>query len=723
MSQTDEAAQGTFETPKDAGKGGEGQVKLWLAALDLQDREERIWRLAGGKTIDIYRDAAAYAGEDLQPGRNKRYNILYSNTDTMAPALYNSSPIPDIRRRFADEDPAGKIASQILERAISYSIDQYDFDSVMRGAVMDLLLPGRAVTRVRYKPVMGKKRERVGVVKNEVGYYRASDLGVAEDQANVKKDDQGFFVEGNEYDAVTYEEVCCEHVQWSDFRRGPGKTWDEVPWVAFRHYLTRAEVKKLNPSIGATIPLDIVLSDDKQDGKNNQKPTPDIFKRLLVWEIWDKGTKKVSFIAPSYKDSPLKVEDDPLELEQFFPIPRPLYAVSVPETLVPVEMYRLYRDQAEELDVISRRLTRLTRACRFQGIYAAAAGDDSFVRLKDTDDGDYVPSQTAFNFAQNGGIGNFVWEKPVDKVSQVIDCLSMRQEQVKNNIYEIMGIADILRGSTKASETASAQNIKAQWGSLRLQKMQNDVQRYARDLFRLMGEIIANKFAPETLEVMTGIQLVPQAQKQQAMMIAQQAQATGQPVPEDVQKFLAIPSREEVMALLRNDAVRSFRVDIETDSTIQADTARFQKNLAEFAGAFGPMSQGVITLTEGGVLTPKAGVSFMQALARGFKLPRQAMDALEEVSENPPQQNAAEAQKAQAEQARTQADIQKTQLEGQIAMTKAQAEERMLAMEMEFKEREHSMKMEQLERSHALAMEKLVMQASMPKPEPAQAPN
>jgi len=705
---------GTFETPKDAGPGGEGQVRLWLSALDLAEREEKIWRKAAEKAIETYRDAKAYSGDDLQPNRQKRYNILYSNTETMAPALFNSSPIPDIRRRFGDPDPAAKAASQILERGISYSADQYDFHTVMASAVMDMLLPGRAVTRVRYKPTLGKKRDRIGVVKNDAGYFRASDLGVAEDEASVKKDARGFYVEGDEYEAKTYEEVCWEHVQWADFRRGPGKTWDEVQWIAFRHYLTRAEVTKLNSRIGPTITLDVVLGQDEE--KKSNGPVADIFKRLLVWEIWDKGTKSVKFIAPSYKAEPLKEESDPLELEGFFPVPRPLYAVQTPETLVPTEPYRLYKDQAEELNTVSIRLTRLIRACRFHGIYAAAEGDDSFNRMQKTDDGDYTPSQSVFQFAQKGGIGNFVWEKPVDKVSQVIDRLSVRQEQIKQNIYEITGISDILRGSTKPSETATAQDIKAQWGSLRLQKMQAEVQRYARDLFRLAAEIMANKFSMETLTAMTGIDLPPEAVKQQAAMLQQ----AGQQVPPDMAEMLNMPSREEVEALLRNDAMRCFRIDIETDSTIQADTARRQQNLVQFIEGVGSFIQSIGPAVQAGAIPMEFAKSFLVAASREFKLPRQAMDAIESMPNTPPQQPGAEAEQAkvQAEQARTQAEMQKTQIDGQLAQRKAEAEERKLAMEMEMAEREHAMKMEEMILSHQQKMAQMAAQAAMPKPEP-----
>lgn len=703
---------GDLEKPSDAGKGPAGQVKLWLKAIDLADKEEEKWRERGNEVIKFYRDAS---GSTDAVDKRYKYNILYSNTETMAPALYNSDPVPDVRRRFGEPDPIAKAAALVLERVVSYSVDQYDFRATMDAAVKDFLLPGRAVTRVRYKPYMEKRFERVSVLKGENGYAKADGTPLpmeGEEIPDVKTDEAGSYIDGEAYEAVSYEEVYCEHVQWSDFRRGPGKTWDEVPWIAFKHNLTRDELKKLNPQVGEIMPLDgSIANDDKQ---STSEPTPDIFKRGAVWEIWDKNTKTVYFIAPAYKHAPLKVQEDPMNLSGFFPIPRPLYAVETPETLVPVELFRLYRSQADELDTLTRRLTALTKVMKWRGIYGTTDDGTAYMdQLRNAMDGDLVPSQSAFAFGNQGGIGNYIWIMPLAELSTVIDKLSLRVEQVKNNIYEIMGIADILRGSTQASETLGAQQIKAQWGSQRLSKMQAAVQRYARDLFRIMCEIVGEKFSPETLATMTGLELPASKEA-----IAQQAQLTGQQPPPEV---VASPTWEEVMTLLKNDAKRSFRVDIETDSTIQADEQRFQRNLSEFATSFGPMAKGIIDLSTAGILPPEAGVSFMQALARGFKLPRQAMDALEQVASQPPKQDdgaaQAEAMKAQAEQARTQADIQKTQLDGQIAAQKGQMEAQRMQMDAVLAQQEHQFKMIEMTEKHRITMAELAAKASMPKPE------
>lgn len=712
---------GDLERPADAGKGEAGQVKLWLKALQLADKEEEKWRERGAQVLKWYRDAQN--SNDIERQRYK-YNILYSNTETMAPALYNSDPIPDIRRRFGEADPVAKAASLVLERAVTFGIDQYNFSNVMKLGIKDFLLPGRTVIRVRYKPYTEKRNERISAIQGANGYTR-SDGTPIESSVQIQKDEEGEYIEGEPYDAVTYEEAYCEHVQWDDFRRGPGKTWDEVPWIAFRHHLTRDQFIKLNKQVGARIQLDeSIMGDDKpQDGS----ATPDIFKRGVCWEIWDKATKKVTFIAPAWKDGPILEQDDPLGLSCFFPIPRPLYAVESPDTLVPCELFRLYRSQADELDTLTRRLTALTKVMKWRGIYATADDGTNYLdQLRTSMDGDLTPSQSAFALAQQGGISNYIWIMPIDQLAAVIDKLSLRVEQVKNNIYEIMGIADILRGSTKASETASAQQIKAQWGSLRLSNMQTEVQRYARDLIRMMCEIIGEKFSPETLAKMTGLEL-PSAQQlqQQAQQMVMQARMQGQQVdPQQIQQLQAQPTWDAVMALLKDDALRSFRIDIETDSTIQADVAKAQKNIADFIGGFAQFVAAVGPAVQQGALPQQAAVAMLKSFARVFKLPRQATDALDNLPEQGQQggeqQNQGEAIKAQAEQQKAAAQLQQTQMDGQIAAQKGQMDLQKMQLDAQMAQQQHAFDMEYLAASHQARMAELAAKAAQPKPKPEQ---
>jgi hypothetical protein len=131
------------ETAKEAETNG--PATRWLREIELASRHESKWRERGKKIVDRYRDDDRKADSD-DVDTPSRFNILYANTEVLKGVIYQRTPIPDVRRRFLDKDPIGRQASQILQRALSYCVDAYDFDEVMVSAVEDSLLPGRAAS-------------------------------------------------------------------------------------------------------------------------------------------------------------------------------------------------------------------------------------------------------------------------------------------------------------------------------------------------------------------------------------------------------------------------------------------------------------------------------------------------------------------------------------------------------------------------------------------------
>jgi hypothetical protein len=482
---TESEGAASRESKEEATKTATELVRTWMDAITLSSDDEQAWRKRAKETVSIYRGGDK-SGSDV--ARDRTFNILHSNVETMLPALYNSTPVPDVRRRYQDNDTIGKEVSDMIERALSYSIDSYDFDSTMHHAVQDGELTGRGVTRIRWLPYLSG--------------------------------------EGDE-EAKVYEEANCEHVQWKKFRRGPGETWADVNWIAFEHALTREQLVKLSPQFGKTLLLDCAVDGYKE--KNDGSNTKDIYKRALVWEIWDKDSRKVIFIADSKKDGPIREEDDPLKLTGFFCIPRPLYAIETSESLVPVIPYDIYRDQAEELEKVSARIMALVEALKAKGVYDGRMPE--IERLSNADDNTLVAVENAINYSEKGLEKAISWW-PIETIAAVLEKLYVQRDQIKQAIYEITGIADILRGQTDPNETLGAQEIKQQWGSLRVQKKQAEVARYARDLFRLKAEIIATKFDWQTITMMTGINFPTQQQKQMAQMQVQQMQQQAQMQPQ-----------------------------------------------------------------------------------------------------------------------------------------------------------------------------------------------
>lgn len=662
-----EAQQGTLEEPGDAGLGPAGTVKRWMTELELADKAEKAWRKEAQDVIARYRDEKADSvanstGSRYQSGN--RFNILYSNIKIIVPAVYNQTPKPDVRRRYRDRDETGKIIADVMERGLSFVMDENDLDRALRQAVKDCQLPGRGVTRVRY------------------------------DATYAERDDG----QGGTYDDKVFDDVLFEHVNWADFRIGPGKTWEDVTWIAFRHCVTKKSGMQQFPDTFADTEYDYTPQglEDEQDGN----PIVDTFKRVVVWEIWDKDAREVIFIAPSLKERPLKKEDDPLGLKQFFPVPRPLYANDDTDSLVPIPPFRIYRDQADELDGITKRISAIVKALRVRAIYDSRVGEIN--SLMTTGDAVMVPAEDVITMFQNGGLEKAIWFWPIEKIAGVLVHLYNQREAIKTTIYEITGIADIMRGSTAASETLGAQQLKAQFGSMRLDDMRKEVQRYARDLVRMAAEIMAEHFSADTMAVMTMLELPSGDQKKALMEAAKRLQMEQKPVPKKLQKELAKPTWEEAMTVLRDDRQRAYRIDIETDSTVSGDQQADQQAITELLTGISTFIQNAGPAVAEGYLPLESAKSMLMTAVRRFKMGREVEDALDmigegEDEEGPSQEQQQIMQQMQAMQEQFQqlaGENQQLAQENEAMKRDKSQEAEKAASELQFKERELAQKFE-----------------------------
>ena len=674
------------DKPDDKTKDRSETVSYWLNAIEAATNAEEDWRKEADGAVNVYRgDKDA----DNVFARSREFNIFHSNIETTLPAIYNSTPVPDVRRRFGDKDGVARVVSQLLERNLSYAIDSYDFDETMRTALFDASVAGRGVIRVRYKPYFTEMAPTPGEAEdNGESYPEAPEA--PEGVANVAQP------EPNE--ALSYEEVCCEYVPWKRFRMGPADDWSGVPWIAFEHLLSREEIKQLcgdDEKKAYAVSLDCKIGGDPAGSDDeSQAPKSDITRRARVWEIWDREEGKVIFIASGYATEPLLEEDDPLGLEGFYPIPRPIQWINTPGNMVPVCPYSIYRSLVEELNEITFRIKRLVRQIRVRGGYAGGQSDINSLAM--ADDGELVPfANLEMLLADNGDINKMLLWWPIEPQVKALSQLYQQREQVKQTIYEVTGISDIVRGASKASETATAQEIKNQWGTLRIQKMQQEVQRFARDLFRLKAEIIATKFQPETVMMVAGIQLMPAAQKQalQAQMQAmeQQGQQPGQPgqpapqapqLPPEMQKALNEPSIEDVFGVMQSDMMRAYRVDIESDSTVRGDLTRNQKSMGDFLAGTAQYIGAVGPAVQAGQMDAQVAVEIFSAFSRNFKLGKQVEDALEKMAEaaakpKPPKPDP----EMEKNKAQMQLEQQKAQVQQQSDAAKLQLEQRKMEMQ------------------------------------------
>lgn len=555
----------------------------WLREIELAGAHEKKWRERGEAVVKRYRDERD--SDDV----TSKFNILYANTEVLRGVVYSRTPNPDVRRRFLDKDKVGREAAQVLQRSLSYCVDSYDFDGVMNGVVEDVLLPGRGLAKARYVPTF-------------IPMLGADGAPVLDEA-------------GKPMQQVAYETVETDYVEWDMVRISPAKRWSKVRWVAFGELLTRDELVKQFGEAGRTCTLDW----SPKDKENSDE----MFKRALVWTVWDKTARKVHVVSKGMPSQRLAVTDDPLGLKDFYPCPKPIYSVSTTGTMIPIPEYTQYQDQARELDTLTARIEKLVDALRRRGLYNGTYAE--IEKLANADDNKFIPVEK-FSEIMEKGIDSVIWTEPVEVLAGVIQHLVQQREIVKQTIYEITGIADVVRGVSQASETLGAQELKARYANSRIGPRQKAVARFARDLYRLKAEIIAEKFSQQTLAQMTGFDLPANDAERQALQMQAGANKA-------VADKLAKPTWEQVVALLRNEKLRGFRVDIETDSTVQPDSSEEQKNRVELLTAVTQFVQGIGPAVQSGAVPMGLAKEMLTFGIRAFKVSPQLEDSLDAIND------------------------------------------------------------------------------------------
>lgn len=701
MSESTQSA-GTLVRREDLGTDDAALFEFWLGQDRIAAKEEEKWVSRGHKVVRRYRD------ERDNRGNVHRFNILWSNVQTLLPVLYARTPKADVQRRFLDQDDTGRLASLLLERSIAYSLEKR-FDRVMKAAVQDRLLPGRGVARVLYVPHYGDKLP-----------------DAFDDEAAAPVDIDSAGDEKPSLREVVYEEAIIVYTYWGDYREGPARTWDEVPWLRYRAYMNRDALVKRFGKKGKQVSLDFTPKGAESGGKGS---TPeDIFKKAEVWEVWDKEKMEVVWLAPGTPDLILDRVPDPLRLPDFFPSPDPLLSTTTTDKRIPVPDFAEYQDQADELDNLTARIDILTRALKVAGVYPGALKQELEVLINGNTENKLIPVKDWMAWSEKGGLEGFIQFMPIKQIAETIIQLYAAREKTKDLLYEITGIGDIMRGATNPNETMGAQQLKANFSTRRIVPQQRDVAQFATELIRLTAAVIAEHFQPQTMSLITGypqLAPVPPVPPQPMQFLPPQfghnggppmaagdpsgmmapGQAPGQmpppaqPNPAFAQWQQAARAAQQVQQanaqkqaqfdaackLIKDDGVRGFKLEIEADSTIAPDEQAEQGSRVMFLKEIIPLLEQIAPMAQGNPTMAKLAGEVGMFVIRGFRVARTLEEAFEAafaaLGQMPPpqpkgptgqQQNPAiEQAKIQADvantHAQTQADIQDTNTKAMIA--------------------------------------------------------
>ena len=622
-----------MEELDEAVKGNDGSDLIslknsYFLEIDLYDKKFQEWEARAEVIIKRYRDERG--GLDKNSRQNEaRYNILWSNIQTMIPNVFARLPQPEVSRRYKDKDPVGRVASMILERALEYEVESYpDYENAVRNSVEDRLLPGRGISWVRYMPVM----------KDVEMPYEAMPEGQDTEEGTQISEDVP-----KTYPVIDYECSPCDYVAWKDFGHNLARTWEEVSMVWRIVPMNREElVERFGEEIGEQIPLDMKSSD-----RNADVASPEELSKMkaTIYELWDKKEKRCVWLSKSHQKA-LDVKDDILGLDGFFPCPKPLYATTTTDSLIPVPDYALYQDLAKELDTLTDRINGLADSIKVIGLYDSTQTGIKRM-LKEGVNTELIPVDNWMMFGEKGGIKGVIDWLPLDNVVGALNAAYMARDQAKQAVFEIMGIADVLRGSSDPNETLGAQQMKGQFASKRLRYMQNEVSTFATELLKIKAQIICNHYQPQTILMISGAEQFNDMDKQ------------------------LIP---QALELLKNNVLNNFRIEVSSNSLIEIDEQQEKQDRMEFLTAVGNYMEKAIQLPP--QLHTVAGELLLYGV-RGFRTGRQlegqideAVESLKETTKQPEQPNP-EMLKMQAEQ---QAEQQRQAGEDQRAQQKQVAD-------------------------------------------------
>lgn len=639
----------TAETDADTLKPDKkGWAKRWQ--MELHASKEALAKyVEQGLAVDkVFRDEreATTQGET-------HWTLFSSDILTMVSMLYGNAPKADVSRRFGDAtDDVGRIAGEIAERLLHTDLEKAGdtTQEAVGNALLDWLLPAGGFVRVRYAAKFEQVEAAPEVLDEKTGEVESPAVEAGE--------------------RIASEEAPIDYVHWQDFRWSPCRVWSEVTWVAFAAEMPKkAFLERFSPAASEDAEADKAVGEalwqrmpKQSKGATDEEKARDPWARARVWEIWHKEEKQVFWYVEGF-DEVLDVQEDPLQLDGFWPCPRPLFANLTTSKLVPRSSYYLAQDLYLEINRVSTRIDRLQRAIKVAGLYDSSNPEIARV-LDEAVENELLPVKNWAAFIEKGGMKGAMDFLPLEAMANALAQLRDYRRELVDALYQVTGKADIMRGQASTPGTsATEQSIKAKFGSVRIQRMQDEFARFVSEAQALKLEVISKHFQPETI--------IERSNAKYAFT-------------EDAQ---LVPQAVELL----KSQYACYRVQVKPEALALTDFAQLKSDKTEVIGALSQFLTAAAPLVQAMPDSMPFLLKLLQATLSGLKgsstmegildAAIQAMEAKQKEAAMQPKQPPPPDPKVQAQQLkmqgdaqRAQADIQKLQLKGQQDLQQIQAE-------------------------------------------------
>jgi hypothetical protein len=621
-----------------------GWHKFWQKEMEAAEKRLRVFTKQGNAVNKRFLGESANGRNDMFDGHSgsgdtcSQLNFFHTNVSTMLAMLYGSTPQVDVAREHHDpDDDVARVAAIMFQRILQSDVEASgeDFPTALKAALQDRLIPGLGLCRVRYEV----ETETVMTLNPMT-------------------------MQPEETEQVSYENAPVDYVHWQDFRWGWARTWGEVPWMAFRAFLTKTEVKD---RFGDKVAKNLEYKMQLPTGSENKEETFDTdqknnVQKAEVWEIWGKADAKVFWWSQG-AEIILDMEDDPMQLDGFWPMPRPMTANTTTTMYIPRADYIMSQDLYNEIDELQSRIATITRAVKVVGVYDKSASESVGRMLKEGVENDLIPVDNWAMFAEKGGLKGTIDWFPVESVVGTLQTLIQIRDQTIELLYQVTGMSDILRGANTDQYTSDGTNqLKAKFGSIRVQALQDEFARFASDLEALKTEVISKHYQPGSIIKQSSAEFLPNA---------------------DLDKV------QPALELMQSQAIK-WRVDIRPESIAMIDYAQLKSERTEFLTAMATYiqsAQAAVQAVPGSLPILLEMLKWGMAGFKGSNYLEGTMDqAIDMAKKAPPpgQKDDGKAQegqiklqleqmKGQLQQQKQQGEMQKMQMKSQLDMQSQQA--------------------------------------------------
>lgn len=489
---TQENISGAIVSTTDYKDTPEGQYEYWHLEMAASRKRLNNWHKQSRDIARRYVDSrtgAQGAGVEGRVGQADgaagtfRLNVFHSNVKTVMDMLYGQLPRVDVSRvDHTGNDDIARVAAEMMERMLRIDMQNNGetYSSMFHATLEDRLLGGLGTTRVRY-------------TFDEEELEMTAALEVEESDGEDIPEEE-MIVESR----ITDEQAPTDYVYWEDVLWGWCRSYTDMPWIAYRSYLTKDEVQE---RFGDHAAENVTL---KQQGVSTDRDAindPDMasaWQKAEIWEIWDKKSKKVIWLSPGTAFT-LDTKEDTLKLRTFFPSPEFFIANPTNSLYIPTPDFHLAQDLYNEIDLLQTRIAILTEAVKVVGVYDASA--EGIKRMfKEGIENDLIPVDNWALFAEKGGIQGAIDWVPILDIVNALDKLRGIRDETIGLLQQVTGMADIMRGQLDNQyEGVGQTEQKAKFGSSRMQALQDQFAGFISDLMQLKAEVICKHFSPETI--------------------------------------------------------------------------------------------------------------------------------------------------------------------------------------------------------------------------------